>query len=180
MNESEIKILLEIKANINVLIKAKNDQIDMLTQEIERMTQDITKINNLISEGSFTTAASLIDAETAAKKDFSSEHLHMGKKIFGDSGKLLAVLQYTNQSIQIRFSFPEIVSISQEEYITDIVKPILLPLKEREPNMQPEITKQQRGNDSILNTLVLNNITQYESFNYIYKELSKYLTKFTE
>ncbi len=178
MKEPEIKILLEIKSEIEGLVQRKKDEFDQLQNDIDRLTLQIEKINHLISKGSFTTAAMMIDAEAAAKKPVSSDQMHLMKKIFNTSQKLLATLQFANGSITIRFPNPDIKKITQEIYITQIVKPILVPLKNSEPQMQSDVIKHNEGGETFINSITLTNIQHFESFNTLYENLVGYFQKF--
>ena len=178
MQETEIKILLEIKAEIEGLVQTRTASIDQLQAEIDRLTLQIEKINHLISKGSFTTAAQLIDAETAAKKPVSSDQLQLVKKIFSRTEKLLATMQFAKGSITIRFLNPELSNITQEIYITQIVKPFLVPLKDSEPLMQSDVVKRTEGEETLINSITLKNIQYFESFTTLYENLAAYFTNF--
>ena len=119
----------------------------------------------------------MIDAETAAKKPVSSDQMHLMKKIFSPNQKLLATMQFSNGSITIRFPNPDINKVTQEIYITQIVKPILVPLKESEPQMQSDVIKQNEGGETFISSITLKNIQHFESFNTLYENLVGYFQK---
>jgi len=178
LKESEIKILLEIKTEIEGLVLKKKNEFDQLQTDIDRLTLHIEKLNLLISKGSFTTAAMLIDAETASKKPVSSNQMNLMKKIFSPSQKLLSTMQFADGNIIIRFPSPNIFKITQEIYITQIVKPILVPLKNSEPKMQSEVIKNKEGVETLINSITLKNIQHFDSFTLLYENLKKYFAKF--
>ncbi|MCF2141715.1 MAG: hypothetical protein K9W44_16810 [Candidatus Lokiarchaeota archaeon] len=178
MKEAEIKILLEIKENLIHIIQTKTADLEKIKQEIDNINSQVEKINQLISSGSFITAANLIDAEAAAKKKISiTSNTEMVKKIFSSDKSLLADLKYSNYTVKIRFPDPKKVNFSQELYITKFVKPILVPLKKKEPSLQSQISKLEIDNELFISSIILQNVNQFDSFSSIYESLIDLLRK---
>ena len=177
MKENEIKIQLALIEDLKKIIGQKKTQIDVLNEEIALLTKNCDNINILISSGSFKTAASLIDAETAAfksKSDFNN--LEYTKKIFSKSKELLSVLKFENDAISIRFPNPEIVKLTEEKYIEEFVKPTLIQLKKKEEKLTPHLTRKKINNYEYIEKISLQNIKSYESFEFITKAV-EILTK---
>ncbi|MHA1721181.1 MAG: hypothetical protein ACTSWX_01445 [Promethearchaeota archaeon] len=165
MQENEIKQLLDLKENLEKLIDQKNNQIKILNDEIDNISKINSIINNIISSSSFKTADTLVDAETAAfKSDSDFKNLEYTKKIFSETKTLLAVLQFENDTIFIRFPAPELVNLSEEKYIENFVKPILMPLKKKEVNLMIQLTRKKIDDHEVIETISLQNIKSYDSF----------------
>ena len=178
MDENEIKKLLALIEDLNKIIEQKKDQINVLNEEIDLLSKNRDKLNILISTGSFKTAASLIDAETAAFKSKSSfNNLDYTKKIFSESKELLSVLKFENDTISIRFPSPEIVKITEEIYINEFVKPVLIPLKKTEEELTTHLTRKKYDNHEIIEIISLQNVKSYESFEFITKAVEKLTNK---
>ena len=170
MQENEIKKLLDLIEDLKKIIEQKKDQIDVLNEEIDLLSKNSDNLNILISTGSFKTAASLIDAETAAFKSKPNfNNLEYSKKIFSKSKELLSVLQFQNNTISIRFPSPEIVRITEEKYIEEFVKPTLINLKKTEVELTTQLTRKKYYNHEFIETISLENVQNYESFEYITK-----------
>jgi DNA-binding protein H-NS len=180
MDENEIKVLLEIKEDLERVIRSKQEQIDMIESEVETLHQKIGQINKLISQGTFTTAAMLLDAEAAAQKAVSSEAPPSIKKIFAADNNLIAVLKYENEQVNIRFPHPSLLHITQEIYLTQIIKPIFLPLKSTEPNMKIDLVTKEENQDVLITNILLQNIGEYESFLEIFEKFSQYLSQYID
>jgi len=169
MKENEIKIQLALIEDLKKIIEQKKNQIDVLNEEIDLLTKNCDKLNILISSGSFKTAASLLDAETAALKSKPNfNNLEYTKKIFSKSKELLSVLQFENNTISIRFPRPDIVKITEEKYI-EFVKSTLISLKNKEENLTIHLTRKKYNNYEFIETISLQNVKSYESFEYITK-----------
>ena len=169
MKENEIKIQLALIEDLKKIIEQKKTQIDVLNEEIDLLTKNCDKLNILISSGSFKTAASLLDAETAALKSKPNfNNLEYTKKIFSKSKELLSVLQFENNTISIRFPNPEIVRITEEKYI-EFVKSILISLKIKEKELTTNLTRKKFNNHEFIETISLQNVKSYESFEFITK-----------
>jgi hypothetical protein len=170
LKENEIKNLLDLIEDLKKIIEQKKTQIDVLNEEIDLLSKNSDKLNILISSGSFKTAASLLDAETAALKSKPNfNNLEYTKKIFSKSKELLSVLQFQNNTISIRFPSPDIVRITEEKYIEEFVKPTLMELKKTEKELTTHLTRKKYNNHEIIETISLKNVTSYESFEYITK-----------
>lgn len=170
MQEKEIKNLLALIEDLKKIIEQKRDQIDVLNEEIDLLSKNSDKLNILISSGSFKTAALLMDAETAAFKSKSNfKNLEYSKKIFSKSKELLSVLRFEKNTIQIRFPHPEIIRITEEKYIEEFVKKTLLPLKKTEVELTTQLTRKKYNNHEFIETISLENVKSYESFEYITK-----------
>ena len=170
MQENEIKKLLDLIEDLKKIIEQKKAQIDVLNDEIDLLSKNSDKLNILISSGSFKTADSLIDAETAAFKSNSNfNNLEYTKKIFSKSEVLLAVLRFENNTISIRFPHPEIVKITEEKYINKFVKNTLIPLKKTEEELTTLLTRKEINNYEYIETISLQNLKFYESFELITK-----------
>jgi len=170
LQENEIKNLLDLIEDLKKIIEQKKTQIDVLNEEIDLLSKNSDKLNILVSSGSLKTAASLIDAETAAlnsKPNFNN--LEYSKKIFSKSEVLLSVLRFENNTISIRFPHPEIVKITEEKYINEFVKPTLIPLKKKEEKLTPLLTRKEINNYEYIETISLQNVKFYESFELITK-----------
>lgn len=172
MQEKQIKIQLALIEDLKKLIEQKKVQINVLNEEIELLSKNCDNINILISSGSFKTADSLIDAETAAFKSNSNlDNLEYTKKIFSKSDVLLSVLRLENNTISIRFPHPEIVKITEEKYINEFVKPTLIPLKKKEEKLTTHLTRKEINNYEFIETIRLQNVKFYESFELITKAI---------
>ena len=170
MKEKEIKNLLDLIEDLKKIIEQKKAQIDVLNEEIDLLSKNSDKLNILISSGSFKTAASLLDAETAAFKSKSNfKNLEYTKKIFSKSKELLSVLQFENNTISIRFPNPEIVRITEEKYIEGFVKPTLMELKKTEVELTTQLTRKKYNNHEFIETISLENVKSYETFEHITK-----------
>ncbi|QEE15781.1 hypothetical protein DSAG12_01608 [Promethearchaeum syntrophicum] len=178
MKENEIKKLLDLIEDLKKIIEQKKDQINVLNEEIVLLTKNSDKLNLLISTGSFKTAASLLDAETAAFKSKSSfNNVDYTKKIFSKSEELLSVIKFENDTISIRFPSPEIVKITEEKYINEFVKPVLLELKKKEEKLGTHLTRKKYENHEIIEIISLQNVKSYESFEFITKAVEKLTNK---
>lgn len=178
MKETEIKTLLQLKNHLLSQINKKEKIIKEFQEEIELIQKQIENISNIISNASFISAENLIDAETAAKGEISGGRFQLKKKIFSpDTNELLADITFSKNQIDIRFTDPQKVNLTQEKFITDIVKPILLPLKNIEKNLQSNVTKIESGIDIIISSIVLDNVQNYESFSNFFDEFRDYLLK---
>ncbi|WP_457556869.1 hypothetical protein [Candidatus Harpocratesius sp.] len=176
MKEAEIKILLEIKEHLIHFIQTKTADLEKIKQEIDDINSQVEKINQIISSGSFITAENLIDAEAAAKKKLSTTSTtEIAKKIFSYDKSLLADLKFSNDIVKIRFPNPKKINFTQELYITKFVKPILVPLKKNEPNLQSQITKIEIDNELFISSIILQNVNQFDSFSSIYESLADLL-----
>ena len=178
MKENEIKKLLDLIEDLKKIIEQKRSQINVLNEEIDLLSKNSDKLNMLISTGSFKTAASLIDAETAAFKSKSSfNNLDYTKKIFSKSKELISVIKFENDTISIRFPSPEIVKITEEKYIEEFVKPTLMLLKKTEEGLTTQLTRKKYNNHEFIETISLQNVKSYESFEYITKAVEKLTNK---
>ncbi|MHA1775570.1 MAG: hypothetical protein ACTSWC_02280 [Promethearchaeota archaeon] len=178
MKEADIKILLQLKEELIKLIKKKEEYIEDFQKEIDIFKELVEKITNLISKESFISAANLIDAETAAKKEVTSDRFQFNKKIFvPNTDDLIADLNFSKNTIKIRFSHPEQININQERFITEIIKPILVPLKKTEQNLQSHVVKLETPLDTLISSIILQNVQNYESFILIYDEFKRYILK---
>ena len=178
LKENEIKIQLALIEDLKKIIEQKKTQIDVLNEEIDLLTKNCDKLNILVSSGSFKTAASLLDAETAALKSKPNfKNLEYTKKIFSKSKELLSVLQFENNTISIRFPNPEIVRITEEKYIEEFVKPTLMKLKMTEEELTTQLTRKKYNNHEIIETISLQNVKSYESFEFITKAVETLTNK---
>jgi hypothetical protein len=181
MDQAEIKKLLEIKSNISELKKQKSDQILILQEEIDNLSKVNQEITLLISSSSFTTAANIfpsdMDAETAAKqKPQYSENVKYTKKIFSENQEFLLVdSQFIKNKIYIRFPHPELTKISQERYIDEFVKPTLVQLKKIENALTPLVSKSFYDDKEYIDTITLENVENFESFEFIAEEMELWI-----
>ena len=178
LQENEIKKLLDLIEDLKKIIEQKKAQINVLNEEIDLLSKNSDKLNLLISTGSFKTAASLFDAETAALKPKSSfNNLDYTKKIFSKSEELLSVIKFENDTISIRFPSPEIVKITEEKYIEEFVKPTLMKLKKTEEGLTTHLTRKKYEDHEIIEIISLQNVKSYESFEFITKAVEKLTNK---
>ncbi len=178
MEEKEINTLLNLKNYLLSNIKSKENQITMINSEIIELNNQIESINSIISSSSFSTAANLLDAETAAKQaDSQFDNMKYSHKIYSKSQELLVSLQFKTNSIFIRLIHPDKIQLTQEIYINYFVKPILVSLKKIEANLTPTITKNNYDNQEYIDTITLNNIHNFESFEYICESMKKLILK---
>lgn len=174
MQEKEIKVLFNLKESLKKMVQTKIDQIQLIEGEIRSLTKQCELIDYMISDGSFISAANLIDAETAANDHQSQfQNLEYTQKIFSPSQELLTVLQFQNNSVFIRFPNPEISKINQEIYINKFVKPRLVSLKKIEHKLTPTITKNIYNSEEYIDSITLSNISNFESFEYIVESIKR-------
>ncbi|UYP47752.1 hypothetical protein NEF87_004037 [Candidatus Lokiarchaeum ossiferum] len=174
MQEKEIKVLFNLKESLKKMVQTKTEQIQLIENEIGSLTKQCDMIDYLISDGSFISAANLIDAETAASDHQSQfQNLEYTQKIFSPSKELLTVLQFQNNSVFIRFPNPGISKINQEIYINEFVKPHLVSLKKIEHDLTPNITKNIYDSEEYLDSITLSNISNFESFEYIVESINE-------
>jgi hypothetical protein len=172
MQESEIKLLFQLREDLQALISKKRQIIADLELEITEIKSNCDLINSMISNASFTTAANLYDAESAAtSKDENYQNLNYTEKIFSENQDLLAVIQFEDQKITIRFPNPQKASITQERYIEDFVKPCLVILKKIETQLNPQITKESIESIDYISTIILNNVSKFESFEFVVEKI---------
>lgn len=179
MNENEIKILLDLKQLLEVSMEQKAEQIKALQKEIDTCNDSLQKINSIISKNSFITAESLLDAETFLKNNAEKpiENLNFSRKIFSNSKKLLATLQYENNQIIVRFIEPLDLKFTQEKYIERFVQPVLVKLKAIEPKLKPSLNKVSAAGEEYIELITLENVEKFESFELIAESVEAILKK---
>lgn len=180
MNDSEIKQLLQINAKIVELIQEKQDQLIVLEKQIEKLTESKDLIDRLISQGSFTTADminhDLSNAETAASTEsIDYENIKVSRKIFSPEGDLLASMSFNDQIVHIRFPHAEKTGINNEIYISEFVKPVLVPLKKIEEKLTQEIHHVIINGEEVVSVIKLLNLQSFESFEFIFEKLESFL-----
>jgi hypothetical protein len=174
-----IKWLVELKQSLEDLVANKSGQIEQLKKEIENLQQQIGIISQQISTHSFVSADSLLDTESFMKSIPSTTPptSNIMKKIFSTQNELLASVQYEKDIILVRFILPERVKVTPEKYITFFVKDILINLKKNEPNLSVKYTKKTQDNQDFIETITLQRIHQYESFEMIYDGIQRLIAE---
>ena len=179
MNENEIKILLDLKQQLEISMEQKGELIQALQKELDVYRESLQKINSIISKNSFISAESLLDAESFIKKNAEKpiENLNFTRKIFSDTKKLLATLQYENKQINVRFNDPIELKFTQEKYIEGFVQPVLVKLKLIESKLKPTLNKVSAGGEEYIELISLENVEKLESFELIVESVEKILKK---
>jgi hypothetical protein len=158
-------------------MEQKAGLIQALQKEIDACRDSLQKINSIISKNSFISAESLLDAETFLKKNAEKpmENLNFTRKIFSDTKKLLATLQYENKQINVRFIDPIELKFTQEKYIEGFVQPVLVKLKSVELKLKPSLNKVKVGGEEFIELISLENVEKLESFELIVDSIEKIL-----
>jgi hypothetical protein len=175
MKESEIKVLLELNENLQTVIQDKYNQIQQFENEISLLKSKINEITNLISDGSFQTAETLMDTESFIKnhENTSFTNLNYTRKLFSKNDQLLATVKFQDSIIFIRLIIPKITKLTQTSYMTNFVKPVLVNLKRIENDLMQETTVFKDNSEEYVDSITLKNIKSFESFDLIVKNIEK-------
>ena len=90
---------------------------------------------------------------------------------------MLSVIKFENDTISIRFPSPENVKITEEKYINEFVKPVLMELKKKEEKLSTQLTRKKYEDHEIIEIISLQNVKSYESFEFITKAVEKLTNK---
>ena len=177
--EDHVKLLLELKETLETLIKSKSEQIESLKKEIEILQAQIVRIGSQISTQSFRSAASLLDPEvlSKSKKQLEPETSPITKKIFSAANEILANFQFEKHTVFVRFPKPKLANITHERYLEGFVKKTLMNIINKEPKLAHKFTKTSECGVDLVDTITLQNITQYDSFEEIFEGVQQLLTK---
>lgn len=169
MQESETKTLVELQETLAILLHKKQSQLADIEQEIREIQESISKLAKIISNTSFTTADMLINPEILSKQPFQKAETKsdLTRKIFSKTNEILASINYENSTVFIRINSPEILRITQENYINHFVKSILVKLKQSEMQLKPNLVKVKIENEEFVDTIELKNVQKMESLDLI-------------
>jgi hypothetical protein len=176
--EDRVKILLDVKDTLQRMYEGKKNQIEQLKQEMEQIADLLQRLGTQIVSQSFTSADTLIAAE-----DFIKQKAQNGagtsvvsRKILSPDKVLLCSLQYEKNSVFIRFPSPILAGITPEKYIEHFIRVTMLLVKKSEPNLTLKFTKTMENNQEFIETITLQNIQQFDSFQTIYDGIEKMLS----
>ena len=176
MDENEIKKLLGLRKSLSELVKSKQDQMEKLSEEIDMLSEKMNEISQMVSVRSFQSASSLLDDTDSfleKREDVTFENCSNVRKIFSHDDKTIATIRFENNVVEIMFPFPGLTRITQEMYIEQFVKPVLLNIKKIETELKANMTQESKGNLEFVRSISLENIKNFESFDLIFEKIQE-------